>query len=178
MQQQQEQLELQQHPQLSQLLPPPPDGPPPLPGGMTRHLHRHLDLPAPNVVIDPAEGEEDDEGIVLAGKEDAVAVDMPATKEEAAAAAADSISDEDEDEGRGRGSGHHVLGTSALWPWGMTNFHFSLCVGVVGFLIFWLVLLLRIYLPDKYWVDKGAGEEGEGVEESGAEAVVEDGVAS
>ncbi|TRY73352.1 hypothetical protein TCAL_06991 [Tigriopus californicus] len=37
------------------------------------------------------------------------------------------------------------------WPCGMTNFHFSLCIGVVGFAIFWLLLLLRIYLPEEYF---------------------------
>jgi len=32
-------------------------------------------------------------------------------------------------------------------PCGLTRFHFSLCFGLVGFVIFWLGLLLRIYLP-------------------------------
>ena len=32
-------------------------------------------------------------------------------------------------------------------PCGLTRFHFSLCFGIVGFVIFWLGLLLRIYLP-------------------------------
>ena len=61
---------------------------------------------------------------------------------------------------------NYVMGTGLIWPWGMTNFHFSLCVGVIGFFIFWLVLLLRIYLPDEYWVD----EEEEAAAEAAAEA--------
>lgn len=32
-------------------------------------------------------------------------------------------------------------------PCGLTRFHFSLCFGMVGFVVFWLGLLLRIYLP-------------------------------
>ena len=32
-----------------------------------------------------------------------------------------------------------------------TWFHFYLCFGMLGFLIFWLVLMLRIYLPETYW---------------------------
>lgn len=59
---------------------------------------------------------------------------------------------------------NYIMGTGVLWPWGMTNFHFSLCVGVIGFFIFWLVLLLRIYLPDEYWVTE---------EEMAAEAAAE-----
>ena len=35
-------------------------------------------------------------------------------------------------------------------PCGLTRFHFSLCFGLVGFVIFWLGLLLRIYLPN--WI--------------------------
>ena len=38
------------------------------------------------------------------------------------------------------------------WPCGLTNFHFSLCFGLVGFAVFWTGLLLRIYLPHKYFV--------------------------
>jgi hypothetical protein len=30
-------------------------------------------------------------------------------------------------------------------------FHVYLCLGMLGFLIFWLVLMLRIYLPEPYW---------------------------
>ena len=37
------------------------------------------------------------------------------------------------------------------WPFGLTNFHVSLIVGVIGFFIFWLGLLLRIYLPHDYF---------------------------
>ncbi len=49
------------------------------------------------------------------------------------------------------------------WPceW-MSNFHFSMMVGCFCFAIFWLVLLLRIYLPDKYWINKDHEEEEEG----------------
>ena len=32
-------------------------------------------------------------------------------------------------------------------PCGLTRFHFSLCFGIIGFIIFWTGLLLRIYLP-------------------------------
>ena len=32
-----------------------------------------------------------------------------------------------------------------------TWFHFYLCFGMLGFLVFWLVLMLRIYLPESYW---------------------------
>lgn len=37
------------------------------------------------------------------------------------------------------------------WPCGLTNFHFSLIIGIAGFFIFWLLLLLRIYLPGEYF---------------------------
>ena len=30
-------------------------------------------------------------------------------------------------------------------------FHCYLILGLVGFVVFWLVLMLRIYLPEKYW---------------------------
>ncbi len=33
-------------------------------------------------------------------------------------------------------------------PW--TNFHFVMCVGIVGFFIFWILLLCRMYLPPEY----------------------------
>ena len=36
-------------------------------------------------------------------------------------------------------------------PCGLTNFHFSLCFGMVGFTVFWTGLLLRIYLPHEYF---------------------------
>ena len=28
-----------------------------------------------------------------------------------------------------------------------TNFHFVMCIGIVGFFVFWIVLLCRMYLP-------------------------------
>ena len=34
---------------------------------------------------------------------------------------------------------------------GGTWFHFNLCLGMLGFVIFWLFLMLRIYLPESYW---------------------------
>ena len=37
------------------------------------------------------------------------------------------------------------------WPCGVTNFHFTLCLGMVGFTVFWTGLLLRIYLPSEYF---------------------------
>lgn len=37
-------------------------------------------------------------------------------------------------------------------PCGMTNFHLSLCIGIFGFFVFWVALLLRIYLPEDYWL--------------------------
>ena len=30
-------------------------------------------------------------------------------------------------------------------------FTFYLCAGMLGFVIFWLILMLRIYLPETYW---------------------------
>ena len=33
---------------------------------------------------------------------------------------------------------------------GWTNFHFVMCVGIVGFFVFWIVLLCRMYLPPEY----------------------------
>ena len=30
-------------------------------------------------------------------------------------------------------------------------FHLYLCFGMLGFVVFWLVLMLRIYLPETYW---------------------------
>ena len=32
-----------------------------------------------------------------------------------------------------------------------TWFHFNLCFGMLGFIVFWSVLMLRIYLPESYW---------------------------
>ena len=34
---------------------------------------------------------------------------------------------------------------------GLTNFHYTLFFGMVGFFLFWLGLLLRIYLPHEYF---------------------------
>ena len=31
-----------------------------------------------------------------------------------------------------------------------TNFHSLLCIGVVGFFVFWIILLCRMYLPPEY----------------------------
>ena len=31
-----------------------------------------------------------------------------------------------------------------------TNFHFVMCIGIVGFFVFWIVLLCRMYLPPEY----------------------------
>ena len=31
-----------------------------------------------------------------------------------------------------------------------TNFHFVMCVGIVGFFVFWIVLLCRMYLPPEF----------------------------
>lgn len=33
---------------------------------------------------------------------------------------------------------------------GWTNFHFVMCVGIVGFFVFWIILLCRMYLPPEY----------------------------
>eukprot|EP00096_Caligus_rogercresseyi_P005048 TRINITY_DN19868_c0_g1_i1.p1 TRINITY_DN19868_c0_g1~~TRINITY_DN19868_c0_g1_i1.p1 ORF type:complete len:202 (+),score=51.23 TRINITY_DN19868_c0_g1_i1:75-680(+) len=35
-----------------------------------------------------------------------------------------------------------------------TNFHFVMCVGIVGFFVFWIVLLCRMYLPAQFqtWI--------------------------
>jgi len=41
--------------------------------------------------------------------------------------------------------------SESRWPCGLTNFHFSLCFGMVGFAVFWTGLLLRIYLPHEYF---------------------------
>ena len=30
-------------------------------------------------------------------------------------------------------------------------FSIYLCFGMIGFIVFWLVLMLRIYLPESYW---------------------------
>ena len=34
---------------------------------------------------------------------------------------------------------------------GLSTFHLYLCCGMMGFVIFWVVLMLRIYLPESYW---------------------------
>lgn len=53
----------------------------------------------------------------------------------------------------GTNSRNISLGTrERSWPCGLTNFHFSLCFGLVGFAVFWTGLLLRIYLPHEYFV--------------------------
>jgi len=44
-------------------------------------------------------------------------------------------------------SGSRTSVFSDYLPCGLTRFHFSLCFGMVGFVVFWLGLLLRIYLP-------------------------------
>ena len=31
-----------------------------------------------------------------------------------------------------------------------TNFHFVMCIGILGFFVFWIVLLCRMYLPNEY----------------------------
>ena len=46
---------------------------------------------------------------------------------------------------------HDYLSGDRRWPCGLTNFHFSLCFGMVGFTVFWTGLLLRIYLPHEYF---------------------------
>ena len=33
----------------------------------------------------------------------------------------------------------------------LSTFHLYLCCGMLGFVIFWVVLMLRIYLPESYW---------------------------
>lgn len=33
-------------------------------------------------------------------------------------------------------------------PW--TNFHFVMCVGIIGFFVFWIILLCRMYLPPEF----------------------------
>ena len=50
--------------------------------------------------------------------------------------------------------GNTIIGTNVRWPCGMTNFHVSLCVGVMGFCVFWLILLLRIYLPESLGIER------------------------
>jgi len=40
-------------------------------------------------------------------------------------------------------------------PW--TNFHFLLCIGIVGFLVFWTLLLSRMYLPQEFQLFGGGG---------------------
>ena len=46
---------------------------------------------------------------------------------------------------------HDYMSGDQRWPCGLTNFHFSLCFGMVGFTVFWTGLLLRIYLPHEYF---------------------------
>ena len=31
-----------------------------------------------------------------------------------------------------------------------TNFHFVMCIGIVGFFVFWIILLCRMYLPPEF----------------------------
>ena len=33
---------------------------------------------------------------------------------------------------------------------GWTNFHFVMCIGIIGFFVFWVLLLCRMYLPPEY----------------------------
>ena len=57
--------------------------------------------------------------------------------------------------------GHHnKLGVGGLGGYerstpsdfrGLSTFHLYLCCGMLGFVIFWVVLMLRIYLPESYW---------------------------
>ena len=41
-----------------------------------------------------------------------------------------------------------TCGKEGSWNW--TNFHYVMCVGVIGFLVFWFILLCRMYLPPEY----------------------------
>ena len=53
--------------------------------------------------------------------------------------------------GQGLSSSENVSRTSVFsdhLPCGLTRFHFSLFFGMVGFVVFWLGLLLKIYLRD------------------------------
>jgi len=69
-----------------------------------------------------------------------------------AASSADSNGSADAERATvGLSRAHYIMGTNLPWPCGMTNFHFSLCVGCICFLIFWVLLLLRIYLPSEYF---------------------------
>lgn len=46
-----------------------------------------------------------------------------------------------------------------------TNFHFVMCIGIVGFFVFWIVLLCRMYLPPEFqfWTQiSGSGAAGAG----------------
>ena len=41
--------------------------------------------------------------------------------------------------------------TRRYYPPSGRFFHCYLILGLIGFVVFWLVLMLRIYLPEKYW---------------------------
>ena len=74
----------------------------------------------------------------------------------------DGITDDDDDDLVDNNDDyvdHAGGGSSSCLPGFPTNFHLSLCVGVAGFLVFWVVLLLRIYLPPEVW---SSGDEEEG----------------
>ena len=41
-----------------------------------------------------------------------------------------------------------ACGKDSSWNW--SNFHYVMCIGVVGFMVFWFILLCRMYLPLEY----------------------------
>ena len=41
-----------------------------------------------------------------------------------------------------------ACGKESSWNW--SNFHYVMCIGVVGFMVFWFILLCRMYLPLEY----------------------------
>lgn len=51
----------------------------------------------------------------------------------------------------------NMCGSEEKTSW--TNFHFVMCIGILGFFVFWIVLLCRMYLPTEYqfWNAGAAG---------------------
>ncbi|XP_040569992.1 uncharacterized protein [Lepeophtheirus salmonis] len=63
----------------------------------------------------------------------------------------DFASSQDDDQQRLTSGGRSEGFRAPRLPCGLTNFHLSLFFGMIGFILFWLVLLLRIYLPVNYF---------------------------
>nr|XP_040569093.1 uncharacterized protein LOC121118580 [Lepeophtheirus salmonis] len=48
-------------------------------------------------------------------------------------------------------SRNHLFRSIFNYPVSISVFHVYFSLGLVGFILFWTVLMLRVYLPESYW---------------------------